>query len=110
MIRLDPIRRKILKDPARHRVVVAGRRWGKTHLALVFLLQGNILPNQRRWYIAPTYRQGKMIAYPILRKLLHGFSNLRMNESELSIKLNNGAEIAIKGADNEDSLRGAGLD
>jgi len=110
MIRLDSIRRKILKDPARHRVVVAGRRWGKTHLALVFLLQGNILPNQRRWYIAPTYRQGKMIAYPILRKLLHGFSNLRMNESELSIKLNNGAEIAIKGADNEDSLRGAGLD
>ena len=66
MIRLDPIRRNILKHPARHRVVVAGRRWGKTHLALVFLLQGNILPNQRRWYIAPTYRQGKMIAYPIL--------------------------------------------
>ena len=110
MIKLDPKRKQILRDPARHKVVVAGRRWGKTYLALVFLMSGELKADQRRWYIAPTYRQGKMIAYPILRKLLHGFSNAKLNESELSIKFSNGSEIAIKGADNEDSLRGAGLD
>lgn len=110
MIKIDQIRKKILKDPARHKVVVAGRRWGKTYLALVFLMSGSLEANQRRWYIAPTYRQGKMIAFPILRKLFHSFGSARLNESELSIKFENGSEIAIKGADNEDSLRGAGLD
>jgi hypothetical protein len=34
----------------------------------------------------------------------------KINESELTILLKNGSQISLKGADNEDSLRGVGLD
>lgn len=51
-----------------------------------------------------------MIAFPLLRQIFHGRLDGKANESDLSIKLNNGAEISIKGADNEDNLRGVGLD
>jgi len=106
---LDGLRRKIIDHPARFKVVVAGRRWGKTHLALMWLLAGSILKESKLWYIAPTYRQGKMIAFPLLRQIFRGRLDGSVNESNLSITLNNGAEISIKGADNEDNLRGVGL-
>jgi hypothetical protein len=63
------------------------------------------------WYVAPTYKQAKMIAFKALKKKL---VNLRwakkINETELSFELKNGSTIALKGADNYDSLRGIGLD
>jgi hypothetical protein len=104
---LNPLRREILKDDHRFKVVVAGRRFGKTYLALMWLCLGEIEANERRWFIAPTYRQGKMIAFPVLRQIFR--DRAKVNESELKVTLSNGAEICIKGADNEDSLRGAGL-
>ena len=57
----------------------------------------------------PTYRQGRMVIFPMLKQLLGGRPHLKINESDLSIKFKNGSEIAIKGADNEDSLRGVSL-
>ena len=104
---INNAREEILNDQSRFKVIVAGRRWGKTVLALMWLCLGDILPNERRWFIAPTYRQGKMIAFPLLRQLFRG--RAKINESELKVTLPNEAEICIKGADNEDSLRGAGL-
>lgn len=109
MIKLDKKRCEILKDKHRFKVIVAGRRWGKTHLALTWLLQGRLKEGERRWFIAPTYKQGKMIAFPILRQILRGYPLAHIKETELSVTLDNGSEIAIKGADNEDNLRGAGL-
>lgn len=88
---------------------MAGRRWGKTHLAIMWLLSPEVTANETRWYIAPTYRQGKMIAWPVLRQLFRHHTEAKINESELSVTLTNGATISIKGADNEDSLRGAGI-
>ena len=90
-------------------MIVAGRRWGKTHLAIMWLLSPEVTANETRWYIAPTYRQGKMIAFPVLRQLFRHHTEAKINESELSVTLTNGATISIKGADNEDSLRGAGI-
>jgi hypothetical protein len=50
----------------------------------------------------------------VWRKLKQRLQDLRWikkaNESELSIQLKNGSTISLKGADNEDSLRGIGLD
>jgi len=100
-------RREILNDQSRFKVIVAGRRWGKTVLALMWLCSDLIRPGESKWFIAPTYRQGKMIAFPILRQLFRG--KAKINESELKVTLPNDAEICIKGADNEDSLRGVGL-
>jgi len=105
--KLNPLRKEILLDDHRFKVVVAGRRFGKTYLALMWLCLGKIEANERRWFIAPTYRQGKMIAWPVLRQIFR--DRAKINESELKVTLPNNAEISIKGADNEDSLRGAGL-
>lgn len=50
-----------------------------------------------------------MIAWPVLKQIFRHHSDAKINESELSVSLTNGADICIKGADNEDSLRGAGI-
>ena len=105
----NAVRKEIINDQHRFKVIVAGRRWGKTHLAIMWLLSPQITENETRWYIAPTYRQGKMIAWPVLRQLFRHHTEAKINESELSVTLINGATISIKGADNEDSLRGAGI-
>ena len=65
--------------------------------------------NERRWFITPTYRQGKMIVFPILRQMFAGFDNAKLNESEMSVMFDNGAELSVKGADNENNLRGVEL-
>lgn len=101
----------IVEDTHRFKVVIAGRRFGKTHLAIRELCFHARVPNQEVWYVAPTYKQAKMIVW---RKLKQRLSDLRWirkaNESELSITLKNNSTISLKGADNEDSLRGIGLD
>lgn len=101
----------IANDTHRFKVVVAGRRFGKTFLSLNRLAYEARIPNREVWYVAPTYRQAKQILW---RKLKHKLQDLRwsskVNESELSILLKNGSVISLKGADNADSLRGVGLD
>ena len=101
----------IAQDSHRFRVVVAGRRFGKTHLSIRELCYHAKSPNQEVWYVAPTYRQAKQIVW---RKLKHRLQDLnwakKVNESELTILLKNGSVISLKGADNADSLRGVGLD
>lgn len=101
----------IVDAPHRFKVVVAGRRFGKTHLAIRELCRHARLPNKEVWYVAPTYRQSKMIVW---RKLKNKLVALRwaskINESDLSIVLKNGSTISLKGADNADNLRGVGLD
>lgn len=99
----------ILLDPHKFKVVVAGRRFGKTYLALTWLLAGRLKEGERRWIVMPTYRQGKLVAMPILRKLTRNFPRLRINESDMSFTVS-GAEIAIKGAEDPAKLRGSHLD
>lgn len=102
---------EIVDDKSRFKVVVAGRRFGKTHLAIRELCKHARYPNKTVWYVAPTYRQAKLIAWTKLKaKLIKLRWAAKVNESELSIILKNGSTIALKGADNADSLRGVGLD
>jgi hypothetical protein len=102
---------QIVEAPQRFKVVVAGRRFGKTHLAIRELCRYARLPDQTVWYVAPTYKQAKMIAFKALkRKLTELRWAKKINETELSFELKNGSTIALKGADNYDSLRGIGLD
>lgn len=102
---------QIASDTHRFITVVAGRRFGKTHLSIRQLCRHARLPDSTVWYVAPTYRQAKQIVW---RKLKNKLQDLhwtkRVNESELSIELKNGSIISLKGADNADSLRGVGLD
>lgn len=101
----------IVTAPQRFKVVIAGRRFGKTHLAINRLCWEARMPDKEVWYIAPTYRQAKMITWKKLRRRLVDLRwAKKINETELSILLKNGSTISLKGADNFDSLRGIGLD
>jgi len=94
----------------RFRILVAGRRFGKTYLALVELCQAAWAPGRLVWYIAPTYKQAKRIAWKPLKRLTSPYWASKPNETDLSIELCTGGTIALRGADNYDSLRGDGLD
>lgn len=108
---LSLAQKTISDSTARWRVVVAGRRFGKTHLAIRELCYHARQPQKDVWYIAPTYKMARQIVW---KKLKNRLQDLRWvektNETELTIQLRNGSTIALKGADNYDSLRGVGLD
>ena len=112
-IELKGPRAGILKDEHRFKVLACGRRWGKTFLELYYLHEGVIEPHVNRWLVLPTYRQAKMVAWPIL-KMIYGewgwLNSVTINQSELTVQLPNAALISLKGADKPDSLRGVGLD
>lgn len=104
--------REIVDAPQRFKVACCGRRFGKTTLAIWLMCREASQPNREIFYIAPTYRQAKMIAW---KKLKNKLVDLRwakkINETELSIILKNGSTISLKGADGgAQNLRGVGLD
>ena len=55
----------------RFRVLVAGRRFGKSYLSCIELLRGAInRPGEVYFYCAPTYRMAKDIAWKELKRLV----------------------------------------
>jgi hypothetical protein len=102
----------VYTNPSRFRVLIAGRRFGKTHLACVEMLtRAASIQNGVVWYIAPTYRMAKEIAWRQLKAMVpRAYVDGKPNETDLSINLVNGSMMALRGADNPDSLRGVGLD
>ena len=102
---------EVAHDAHRFRVVIAGRRWGKTYLSTRELARAARIPDRRCYYVAPTYRMAKQIVWDPLKYRLMDLNWVeRVNESDLSILLINGSKISLRGADNPDSLRGVGLD
>jgi len=102
----------ILRDKARFKILACGRRWGKTYLGITYLHTGIIEPEGFSWFVAPTYRQAKRIAWPVLKKLHRAWGwhdKIQYSEVELTATLPNQHKISLMGADNEDSLRGVGL-
>lgn len=96
----------------RFSVLVWHRRAGKTVACINDLIDKSLqchLPMPRYGYIAPLYKQAKDVAWSYL-KLYAGELIDRVLESELSVKLKNGATIRLYGADNPDSLRGIYFD
>lgn len=116
MLSVTQAQLEIINDPSRFKTIVAGRRWGKTHLALFDLLINEREgvwkhPKKKTWFVSPTYRQSKNIAWNILKEIVFEYPHLikAKNEAELSVEFINKSTIELKGADNEDSLRGVGL-
>ena len=107
---LRPAQAKVFQCDKRFRVLVAGRRFGKTHLAMIELLHAAWAPGRMAWYVAPSYRQAKRIAWERLKTLTKPYQAKEPNETDLSVRLKWGSVIALRGADQYDSLRGEGLD
>lgn len=93
----------------RYRVVASGRRWGKTTLGVTELVIAAAEQPGKYWYIAPTMKQARDIAWSALLAAVPRSWLKRTNESRLEVELIQGAVIALKGADDPDSLRGRGL-
>jgi len=101
----------IYTDANRFRVVVAGRRFGKTFLSTVELLTNALKGKGRHcWYVAPTYKAAKEIAWDMLLATLPKEYIQKTNESSLTVTLWNGSIISLKGAEKPDNLRGRSLD
>lgn len=109
-MRLSPIQQQVANDRHRFKVVIGGRRMGKTFLAIREMCYQARLPNRLIWYVTSSYRAAKMIAFKELKQRLIDLNWVRkINESELSVTLKNNTTIALKGADNFQSLRGIKL-
>lgn len=111
----------VFESAARYKVVVAGRRFGKSYLAAVTLFVEAAKNTKVRsdgvevdlsleevYYVAPTFEQGKKILWPLLKEI--GIDLIASKyENTGTLTLHNGRRISIKGADRPDSLRGVGL-
>ena len=100
---------EVAKTKSRFKVVVAGRRWGKTQLAKISIIKYARIKNRLIWYVAPSYRMAKQIMWPELIASIPRDWVKKVNETSLTIFLTNGTRIELKGADNPDSLRGVGI-
>lgn len=101
---------KILLSNKRFIIVFAGRRFGKSVLAVTQCIERAILfPKSKIWYCSPLYKQTKEIAWNLFLEFCHPQNIAKKNESELKLTLHNGSEISLKGTDNPDSLVGVGL-
>lgn len=94
-------------DPARFRVLVCGRRWGKTRLGAALALRAG-LEGKRVWWVAPTYSISG-IAWEQVRAMARPLGATAI-ESTRTLRLPSGGFVAFKSADNPDNLRGEGLD
>lgn len=106
---LHPKQMEVYQCRKRFRVVVAGRRWGKTALSRVLIIKHAQQPKKRIWYVAPTYRMAKQIMWQDLQDALPAKWVRKINETNMTITLINGTVISLKGADKPDSLRGVGI-
>ena len=107
---LSDTQKIVAQDPHRFRVVVSGRRWGKTTLAIREMCKVASEPNKEVYYLAPTYRMCRTIIFKRLKKKLMDLKWVKkINETNLEFTLKNNSVISLKGADNPDSLRGVSL-
>ena len=103
--------RNVLSDPHRFKVVVAGRRCGKTRKSVVTLIikalecpdaTGGVL------YVAPTLGMARTLCWDLLCDLGRPvIAKVNINNSEITMV--NGVKIYVRGADSPDSLRGMKL-
>jgi hypothetical protein len=110
IVSLKPAQSSVFACTSRFRVLAAGRRFGKTYLGCTELCRAAWGKNRLAWYVAPTYKQAKRIAWKPLKQMTRPFWASEPNETDLRIELTSGGTIALRGADNYDALRGDGLD
>lgn len=110
-IKLHEGQRKIADSPARFKVVMAGRRFGKSEFGLWYILdRAARYPGTKHWLVFPTAVQGRRIMWERLLSFLPPeIIKGRPNSTRMDVKLINSSEISIRGSDNEKSLRGTKL-
>ena len=107
---LLPWQKEVFQDKTRFKVIVAGRRCGKSRLSAVALLvEGLRCPKGSAvMYVAPTQGQARQIIWDLLMDLGRDvIASSHVNN--MDITLINGAKIYVRGSDRPDTLRGVSL-
>lgn len=103
--------REVLGIKKRRKVIVAGRRCGKTRYATVeLIIKALECPDNlaRVMYVAPTLKMARDLCWDLLIELARPvIAKIAIADSDITLV--NGVKISIRGADNPDSLRGAKL-
>lgn len=101
---------KIHRHPARYKVVVCGRRFGKSVAGINELIRGALEKPGKYWFISPFRSQSKENIWDaILLPYVPKETVAKLSISELKVTFKNGSEIRLCGANNPDALRGSGL-
>jgi phage terminase large subunit-like protein len=117
-----PHQQDILYADIRSKIICCGRRWGKTTIGLYMTTLGHgpqdpetgehkfpgALSGKQVFWVAPTFG----ISSLIWRQLKYALRDawVRKLEAERTIFLPGGGSISVKSGENEDAIRGAGLD
>lgn len=108
-IKLTKPQSQVWASKKRFKILLSGRRFGKTLLSLAWLVhKANERHNKVCWYIAPNYQQAKNISWRALKEMLEGH-DIKTNEAELTVEFPNGSVLQLKSGENPDSLRGSSL-
>lgn len=93
---------------ARFKVLSAGRRWGKTRLGVNECLDA-ASKGGRAWWVSPSYKTSE-VGWRPLRQIARKIPNAEVRLVDRMVTLPGGGFVAVRSADNPDSLRGEGLD
>jgi hypothetical protein len=107
-LKLHSGQHKVFSHPARNRVVVSGRRWGKTTEAKAEGLCEFGVPGLV-WYIAPTYDMARELMWePMLATVPRDWLVGEPNQTRMEMQTIWGCRFACKSAQHPDRLRGRG--
>jgi len=99
---------EVHNSDARFKVLSAGRRWGKTRLGVNECLdvaaQGG-----RAWWVSPSYKTSE-VGWRPLRQIVRKIPGAEIRLVDRVVNFPGGGFVAVRSADNPDSLRGEGLD
>lgn len=104
---LHPLQLQVAQHPARFKVLVCGRRWGKTRLGSVLALK-DALEGKRVWWVAPTYGISTIAWHMIKPMALQ--VGAEISESTRTARFASGGFIGCKSGDQPNNLRGESLD
>lgn len=116
-IELPPVHRgqlPIAQSGARFKVVICGRRFGKTTYGVRECIKGAVETGDTYWWVGPSYSVAQ-IGWVMLKKLAYqineiaGANTVEIREADMAVIFPNGGRIVIKSAVNPDSLRGEKL-
>lgn len=93
---------------ARFKVLSAGRRWGKTRLGVNECIDASV-KGGRAWWVSPSYKTSE-VGWRPLRQIARKIPGAEVRLGDRQVNLPGGGFVAVRSADNPDSLRGEGLD
>lgn len=108
-----PLQLEMHKNLKRYNVLMMHRRFGKSVFAINEMIMKALKNNKQDpqyAYIAPEAKQAKDIIWKYLKHYTEKIPNVKINNTESSVTLPNGATIKIYGLSNAENIRGLYFD